>query len=44
MPQSYIESYTYLSQILKTDLANVDFPSGSAWTQYVDDFCVPKLN
>ena len=45
MSQGYTESPAYFSQILKADLANVDFPNGSSLIQYVDDFLLySKLN
>lgn len=33
----YSESPTYFSQILKADLAGVNFPGGFTLIQYVDD-------
>ena len=37
MPQGYTESPTYFSQILKADLANVDFPNDATLIQHIDD-------
>lgn len=36
MPQSYTESLTYFSQILKADIANMEFPYQFALLQYVN--------
>lgn len=36
MPQGHMESPTYFSQILKQDLANVNFAHSSTLLQYVD--------
>ena len=43
MPQSYTESPTYFSQILRQDLANLYFARGSTLLQYGDDLllCFP---
>ena len=37
MPQGYIESPTYIPQILKTDLDDLVFPHKSVLIQYVDE-------
>ena len=37
MLQGYYESPTYLSQILKADLSDLNFPHKSVLIQYVDD-------
>ena len=43
MPQGYMESPTYFSQISRQDLANVNLTHGSTLLQYVDDLllCSP---
>lgn len=43
MPQSYTESPTYFFQILKANIANIEFPYQSTLFQYVDDLflCSP---
>lgn len=37
MPQSFTESPSCFSQILKTNLNDIIFPKDSTWVQYVDD-------
>lgn len=45
MPQGCIESPTYISQILNTDLDDLVFPHKSVLIQYVDEllFCSNSL-
>ena len=38
MPQGYTENPTYFSQILRGDLASVNFAHSSTFLRYVDDF------
>ena len=44
MPQSFAESLSYFSQILKADLDDIKFPRGFTLLQYVDDLllCPPS--
>ncbi|XP_075771896.1 retrovirus-related Pol polyprotein from transposon 17.6 [Pelodiscus sinensis] len=37
LPQGFRDSPTYFSQILRQDLSDITFPSGSTLIQYVDD-------